>query len=185
VNDRGKKGLIDVVLSIPDQKIRKTIESFVASIPAGSFIRSDLIAKAWGPIVAGLDSLGESLPPVASAFVSKAVDYANGFRAVLDITGKTAGAPNVISAEKWVEQLATDAGKRLKDAKDPAEETDILAKIKREFAARKELMEFIKAQTQAPPAQTPPSIKTVGEEPIPVISGLADFFERRAARRRK
>jgi hypothetical protein len=132
-----QKILNPLISSIADPLLRKTAEHFAASIPEGSWLRSEVAER----ILAGLKGLAESYKGagIGGLFVEKATDFFD-FAAGSLFDKKTGDFSS--TAERWIANFFEDAQKTL--ASSPADKLDeVRDRLKKEFELRKEIFDLI------------------------------------------
>jgi len=133
-----QKILNPLISSIADPLLRKTAERFAASIPEGSWLRSEVAER----ILAGLKGLAESYKStgVSGLFVEKATDFfdfASG-----SLFDKKTGGDFSSTAQRWMGKFFEEAQKTLSQT--PAEKLDeVRDRLKKEFDIRKEIFNLV------------------------------------------
>jgi len=133
-----QKILNPLISSIADPLLRKTAERFAASIPEGSWLRSEVAER----ILAGLKGLAESYKGagVSGLFVEKATDFfdfASG-----SLFEKKTGGDFSSTAQRWMNKFFEEAQETL--ASSPADNLDeVRDRLFKEFQIRKEIFNLV------------------------------------------
>jgi hypothetical protein len=175
--------VLNPLLSIFDREAREVIHRITAKIPEDSFMRSEAFGRAFDVFRGILEGL--KLGPF-STLVEKLTDYGDSFAESLTGKSKEKEAKTEAVLQGWMNKFFADAGGRLEKATDPIAE---LEKIKKEFAARMELLGLIEAtikkvaDEKKAAEKKPPSIEGPPLEVGKKIDGLIDTWKTRAQRR--
>jgi len=147
-----QKILNPLISSIADPLLRKTAERFAASIPEGSWLRSEVAER----ILAGLKGLAESYKSagVSGLFVEKATDFFDFASSFL--FEKKTGGDFSSTAQRWMNKFFEKAQKTLASA--PADKLDeVRDRLKKEFELRKEIFNLVcEAEKEFRPKKSAP-----------------------------
>jgi len=133
-----KKTLNPIISAIADPLLRKAAERFAASIPEGSWLRSEAVER----ILAGLKGLAESYKStgIGGLFVEKATDFfdfASG-----SLFDKKTGGDFSSTAQRWMAKFFEEAQKAL--ASTPTEKLDeAKERILKDFQIRQEIFQVV------------------------------------------
>jgi hypothetical protein len=133
-----KKTLNPIISAIADPLLRKAAERFAASIPQGSWLRSEVAER----ILAGLKGLAESYAGsgIGGFFIEKATDFFD-FSAQ-NLFSKKAPETFSSTAQRWMGKFFEEAQKTL--ASTPADKLDeVRDRLFKEFQIRKEIFNLV------------------------------------------
>lgn len=136
-----EKTVWSVVAGLFDPELKKLAQELATLVPESSALRAEAFERVIGSLKGLIEAKAEGLSPAAGVAVEKATDFHDFLTGAL-------GSRSELDLDKWVREVLTEAGARLRNATDPAAE---LERIKLELKLRKELAELVKQELPIPP----------------------------------
>ncbi|MEK7622065.1 MAG: hypothetical protein AAB415_02705, partial [Patescibacteria group bacterium] len=129
---------LNTLLSVLDPESRKLAQTWWASIPEGSPLKTELFERVFGIFKAWAETKAKGMGPIGEV-IEKLTDIG-------DFAVRGGPKPDVKTSQAWMDRFFIDAGKRLEKTANPKIEIE---KIKLEFELRRDLLKVIEEARKA------------------------------------